>query len=207
MILGGLITSMILSPPASAHARQTFDPHRNRANPAASTVPPLCYFSLTPHTINNLVKRCLYDHATNDHFSQASMQGLEVENQIQFANIFEEPVERFNKDLDQIEKGEWRFCGSRDEDEVEGCVVPVCYQRRSIIVGLAWGWCRCARGQKRWKTVRSGCQTLLVPGNFGFEKGQEAYGRKLQAEAGRWDTNVNISDMRRCCTLVSLTFN
>ena len=29
------------------------------------------------------------------------------------------------------------------------------------------------------------------------------YGRKLQAEAGRWETRVKISEMRRCCTLVS----
>ena len=31
----------------------------------------------------------------------------------------------------------------------------------------------------------------------------EAYGRKLQAEAGRWETRVKISVIRRCCTLVS----
>lgn len=34
-------------------------------------------------------------------------------------------------------------------------------------------------------------------------KGREGYGRKLQAEEGRWDTSVNISDMRRCWTAVS----
>lgn len=29
------------------------------------------------------------------------------------------------------------------------------------------------------------------------------YGRKLQAEAGRLETRVKISEMRRCCTVVS----
>ena len=29
------------------------------------------------------------------------------------------------------------------------------------------------------------------------------YGRKLQDELGRLDTRVKISDIRRCCTLVS----
>lgn len=33
------------------------------------------------------------------------------------------------------------------------------------------------------------------------------YGRKLQAEDGRWDTRVNISDMRRCWTVVSCVEN
>lgn len=31
----------------------------------------------------------------------------------------------------------------------------------------------------------------------------ETHGRKLQAEEGRWETRVKISEMRRCCTLVS----
>lgn len=31
----------------------------------------------------------------------------------------------------------------------------------------------------------------------------ETYGRKLQAEFGRLETKVKISDIRRCCTLVS----
>lgn len=37
------------------------------------------------------------------------------------------------------------------------------------------------------------------------EDGREGYiyGRKLQAEEGRWDTRVKISDMRRCWTEVS----
>ena len=29
------------------------------------------------------------------------------------------------------------------------------------------------------------------------------YGRKLHADAGRWDTSAKISEMRRCWTLVS----
>lgn len=31
----------------------------------------------------------------------------------------------------------------------------------------------------------------------------ETHGRKLQDEEGRWETRVKISEMRRCCTLVS----
>lgn len=34
-------------------------------------------------------------------------------------------------------------------------------------------------------------------------EGIETHGRKLQAEEGRWETRVKISEISRCCTLVS----
>lgn len=43
------------------------------------------------------------------------------------------------------------------------------------------------------------CQEVL--GNVGL--GVETHGRKLQAEDERLATRVKISEMRRCCTLVS----
>ena len=45
------------------------------------------------------------------------------------------------------------------------------------------------------------CGGRLGGGVFGGRGGW--YGRKLHAEAGRWDTSANISEMRRCWTLVS----
>ena len=44
------------------------------------------------------------------------------------------------------------------------------------------------------------CQNFPVE-NMG--RGIETHGRKLQAEDGRLATKVKISEMRRCCTLVS----
>jgi hypothetical protein len=38
-----------------------------------------------------------------------------------------------------------------------------------------------------------------VPGGYKCR----AYGKKLQLEAGRLDTSVNISEIKRCCTAVS----
>lgn len=35
------------------------------------------------------------------------------------------------------------------------------------------------------------------------ERGGGGYGRKLQDVGGRWETRVKISEIRRCCTLVS----
>lgn len=43
------------------------------------------------------------------------------------------------------------------------------------------------------------CRELL--GDAG--SGAKAHGRKLQADDGRLATRVKISEMRRCCTLVS----
>lgn len=34
-------------------------------------------------------------------------------------------------------------------------------------------------------------------------RAEGTYGRKLQAELGRWETRVKISEIRRCWTLVS----
>ena len=53
------------------------------------------------------------------------MQRLEVENQIQLADILEQAVEGLDEDLDEIEEGEGGFGGGGDEDEVEGGVVAV----------------------------------------------------------------------------------
>lgn len=67
------------------------------------------------------------------------MQRLKVEDQIQFTYIFEKAVEGFDKDLDEVEEGEGRFRRRGDQDEVEGCVVAVCYEGGGVVVGLGWG--------------------------------------------------------------------
>lgn len=67
------------------------------------------------------------------------MQRLEVENQIQLADVFEQAVEGLDEDLDQVEQSEGGFRGRGYEDEVEGCVVAVCDQGRGVVVGLGWG--------------------------------------------------------------------
>jgi len=40
-------------------------------------------------------------------------------------------------------------------------------------------------------------------GSDGRGWGWGRYGRKLQDVGGRWETRVKISEIRRCCTLVS----
>lgn len=42
-----------------------------------------------------------------------------------------------------------------------------------------------------------------VSWGVGGRGGGKEYGRKLQADDGRWETRVKISEMRRCCTEVS----
>lgn len=55
------------------------------------------------------------------------MQRLEIEYQIQFAYVFEEAIEGFDEDLDQVEESEGGFGGGGYDYEIEGCVVAVGY--------------------------------------------------------------------------------
>lgn len=56
------------------------------------------------------------------------MQRLEVEDEVELADILEEPVKGLYEDLDQVEKCEWRLGRCADYDEVEGRVVTVGYE-------------------------------------------------------------------------------
>ena len=67
------------------------------------------------------------------------MQRFKVEDQIQFTDIFEKTIEGFDKDLDEVEEGEGGFGGRGDKDEVEGCVMAVCYEGGGVVVGLGGG--------------------------------------------------------------------
>ncbi len=65
--------------------------------------------------------------------------------------------------------------------------------------GAGWGW-----GLGWRKRVAVGDWGMVVSTMFkGRQEREETYGKKLQAEAGRWATRVKISEIRRCCTLVS----
>jgi len=62
------------------------------------------------------------------------MQSLKVEDQIQLTHVFEEAVQRFDKDLDEVKQGKWGFGGCADYNEVERCVVPICHEGRGVVV-------------------------------------------------------------------------
>lgn len=76
------------------------------------------------------------------------MHSLEIEYQIQFADIVEQAVEAFDEDLDEVEEGEGRFGGGADEDEVKGCVMPICDGGRGV--GVAGVFAR-GGGGGRWR--------------------------------------------------------
>ena len=64
------------------------------------------------------------------------MQRLEVEYQVQLADILKQPVQTLDKDLDQIQQCKRRLGARADQDEVECGVVSVCDQGRRIILRL-----------------------------------------------------------------------
>ena len=53
------------------------------------------------------------------------MHSLEIENQIQLADVIEQAVEGLDEDLDKVKESERGFGGGADKDEVEGCIVPI----------------------------------------------------------------------------------
>lgn len=69
------------------------------------------------------------------------MQGLEAEDQIQFAHVLEQAVQGLDEDLDEVEEGERGFGGGADQDEVEGRVVAVGYLGGGVAAtGGGGGW-------------------------------------------------------------------
>lgn len=91
------------------------------------------------------------------------MHSLEIKDKVEFADVAEEAVERFDKDLDEVEEGERGFRGGGDEDEVEGCVVAVCDLRGGVAVVLVGGWCGLGGwggggrgGEERGETIGGG---------------------------------------------------
>jgi hypothetical protein len=124
------------------------------------------------------------------------MQRLEVEDQIEFAHIFEEAVEGLHEDLYEVEQGERRFGGGADDDEVKSSVVAVGHERWRVVVRGGGSGGLGGAGEERWEATR-------VLGRHCSEKTRNTHGRKLHAEFGRFATRVKISDMRRCWTLVS----
>lgn len=102
----------------------------SRPNTLCQTRPPfidrpLCDSPLRLHALHHLVQPSLDYHAAHNHLAQHGMQGFEIEYQIELAHVLEQPIQRFDKDLDQIQQCERRFRGGGDDDEVERCVVAV----------------------------------------------------------------------------------
>jgi hypothetical protein len=61
------------------------------------------------------------------------MQGLEIEDQVQLANILKQSVQRLDVDLDEIDQGQRRLGRRGYDDEVESRIVSICYKRWHIV--------------------------------------------------------------------------
>lgn len=80
------------------------------------------------------------------------MQRLEVENEVELADVFEQSVKCLNEDLYEVEEGKRRFGGGTDDDEVEGGIVTICYKRRGVVVLGCWRGGLGCTGEQRWET-------------------------------------------------------
>lgn len=104
------------------------------------------------------------------------MHGFEIEDQIQLAHVVEKAVQGFYENLDEVEEGEGGFGGGAYQDEVEGCVVPVCDLGGEVGVycglGLGLGG---GRGEERWEAVRAVVSFFFffrLRGLGGFKRGE-----------------------------------
>lgn len=147
----------------------------------------------------DLVKLCLDDHATDNHFAQCGVQCLEIKDEVQFAYILKEAIKCLYEDLNKVKKGEGRLSRSGNDDKVQGRVVAVGHERGRVVVRGARSRGFGAAGEERRKAGAGLAQ--VVEGKK--EAWRAAHGKKLHAELGRLATRVKISEMRRCWTLVS----
>lgn len=97
------------------------------------------------------------------------MQRLEIEDQIQFADILKQPVQGFDKDLYQIEQSEGRFGRGGDDDEVECRIVTVGDERGGVVVLLA-GSGMVAGG---WREERRERQKVAGARRSGGDEGED----------------------------------
>lgn len=65
---------------------------------------PLRDSALSFDGLDNLIELRLNYNAAHNHFAQCGMQGFEVEDQVELADVFEEAIEGLDEDLDEVEQ-------------------------------------------------------------------------------------------------------
>lgn len=93
---------------------------------------PLGHGALGAHAGHDAVEVGLDDDAADDHLAQRGVHGLEVEDEVELADVFKEAVQRLDVDLDEVDEGQRRLGRRRDDDEVERRVVAVGHERRPV---------------------------------------------------------------------------
>lgn len=84
------------------------------------------------------------------------MHGLVAENEIQFADVLEHPVQRLHEYLDQIDERERGFRRGRDHDEREGRVRAIS-DLRGRVGGATRSVGACALREERWQGQEVAC--------------------------------------------------
>lgn len=93
----------------AAHAERRGNPRAAAAvarQAVAAVDGPLGNSTLGAHAGHDAVEICFNDDAADNHFRQRRVHRLKVEDEVEFANVLEEAVERLDIDLDQIDEGE-----------------------------------------------------------------------------------------------------
>lgn len=99
----------------------------------------------------------LDDDAADDHLAQGGVQGLEVEDEVQLADVLEQLVQRLDVHLDQVQQGQGRLGGRRYDDEVQRRVVAVRHEGRHVVVRLRRRLRRPGCGEQRRQREEVAC--------------------------------------------------
>lgn len=79
------------------------------------------------------------------------MQSLEIKDQIQLADILEQPIESLHIDLYQIYKRQRRFGRGGDDDEVQSSVVAVGDEGGDVVGSRGGGCGSTGAGEEGWQ--------------------------------------------------------
>lgn len=86
---------------------------------------PFSNSTLGSYAGHDAVEICFNDNTANNHFRQRCVHRLKVEDEVELADVLEQPVERLDINLDQVDQGERGLGGCRDDDKVECGIVAV----------------------------------------------------------------------------------
>lgn len=79
------------------------------------------------------------------------MERFKVEDEIELADILEQPIEGLDVHLDQVDQRKRRFGGGRDDDEVESRIMSVGHERGYIVVLLRRRMRGAGSGEQGWE--------------------------------------------------------
>lgn len=127
---------IVASPPGPREIRAHAQPGAYAADAPPLVDGPLGDGALRLDAGDDLVEVRLDDDAADDHLRQGGVQRLEVEDEVELADVLEHGVEGLDVDLYQVDEGEGRLGRRGYDDEGERRVVAVRHEGGHVVLLL-----------------------------------------------------------------------